>query len=82
MATASPSMTDIHDQLVAIMRDYLGPAGERFLDRQIRFHLQKDPKTVNHEDVGQLKEWVKVSLALLTEDKRLVDDCIARLEAL
>lgn len=73
---------DLHSQLVTIMSDYLGPAGERFIDRQIEFHLEKKPKEINPKDIDQFKEWVKVSLALLTEDKKLVDSCIVRIEKL
>jgi hypothetical protein len=80
--TEAPTKTGIHDKLVHIMKAYLGPAGERFLDRQIEFHLNKKPRDIELEDVDQLKEWVKVSLALLTEDKPLVDRCIAEIETL
>lgn len=80
MATTTDSA--LHEKLVDIMHDYLGPAGERFIDRQIEFHLKKEPSEIRDSDIDQFKEWVKVSLALLTDDKSLVDKCIVRIEAL
>lgn len=80
--TNSNTKPQLHEKLVDIMNEYLGPAGERFIDRQIEFHLNKKPSEINVNDIDQLKEWIKVSLALLTEDKKLVDNCIARLDNL
>ena len=73
---------DLYHKLIAVMKKYLGPAGTRFLDRQIEFHLDKKPEEITSNDIDQFKEWVKVSLALLTEDKKLVDACIAEIEGL
>ena len=66
--------TSIYQQAVQITKDYLGPAAERFISRQITFHLQKDPEQLTKKDIPQLAEWVKVSIAILTEDKKMVDD--------
>jgi hypothetical protein len=72
----------IHNQAVEITQDYLGPAAERFIDRQIVFHLSKDPKTLDREDIPRLAEWVKVSIAVLTANKRLVDEFNERILAI
>lgn len=71
--------TNIYQQTVLITKDYLGPAAERFISRQIVFHLRKDPELLTKEDIPKLAEWVKVSIAILTEDKKMVDDFTKRI---
>lgn len=72
----------LHQQVVHITEDYLGPAAPRFVDRQIKFHLRKHPDAINTEDLKPLIEWIKVSLALLTDDKKMVDECVDKLNQL
>lgn len=69
----------IYQQALIITKDYLGPAADRFLSRQITFHLQKEPEKLSRRDIPQLAEWVKVSIAILTEDKKMVDDFTKRI---
>jgi len=69
----------IYEQTLQITQDYLGPAAERFITRQITFHLQKDPEKLTKKDIPQLAEWVKVSIAILTDDKKMVDDFTKRI---
>ena len=71
--------TTIYQQAILITKDYLGPAAERFIDRQITFHLQKKPELLAKKDIPQLAEWVKVSIAILTEDKQMVDEFSKRI---
>lgn len=55
-----------------ITRDFLGPASQRFIDRQIKTHVNKEPDQLSQEDMQQLSEWLKVAIALLTEDEKTV----------
>lgn len=71
--------TSIYQQAVQITKDYLGPAAERFINRQITFHLRKEPELLTKKDIPQLAEWVKVSIAILTEDKEMADDFTKRI---
>lgn len=71
--------SSIYEQAVAITRDYLGPAAERFIARQITFHLGKGPDDLALEDLPRLAEWVKVSIAVLTEDKEMVEEFSQRI---
>lgn len=71
--------TSLYQQAVTITKDYLGPAAERFISRQITFHLQKAPEQLTKKDIPQLVEWVKVSIMILTEDKKMVDDFAERM---
>ena len=72
----------VYKQVSDITRDYLGPATERFLDRQITFHLKKDPRRLTTDDIPKLAEWVKVSIAILTDDRSTVDEFSSRINKL
>jgi hypothetical protein len=74
--------TTLCDQVIDVIEEYLGPAAERFIKRQVSFHLKKKPEELSKHDLPQLSEWVKVSLALLTEDKAMVDKCEREIRAL
>lgn len=69
----------ILDEVLEISQDYLGPAAERFLDRQILTHLKKSPEKLTENDLKSLIDWLKLSLALLTENTGLVEDYVQRL---
>ena len=75
-------MASMYDDIVGITKDYLGPAAERFISRQVEFHLKKKPEELNKDDVLKLLEWIRVSIALLTEDKKMVDNCVNRITKL
>jgi hypothetical protein len=64
----------LFDKIVDITEEYLGPAAPRFVARQVSFHLDKSPSELSTEDIPKLVEWTKVTLALLTEDKALVQE--------
>ena len=80
-------MTDsisLFEDVVSITERYLGPPARRFITRQVAFHLSKSPEDLAPTDIPQLVEWTKATLALLTDDKNLVENYareISRLEA-
>lgn len=65
---------DLYQKVLAVTTDFLGPAAERFISRQIKTHLNKDPEQITTDDIAKLSEWIKVAIALLTEDSQIVDD--------
>ncbi len=71
-----------YEKLVQASQDYLGPATERFLDRQISTHLDKQPTELAPEDLTKLIEWIKLAFALLTSDEALLREYSKRLESL
>lgn len=73
------SKNRLYDRALAILADYLGPAADRFIDRQIEGHLGKPPGRLNPGDIPVLVEWTRLALALLTEDKVAVDQMSQRL---
>lgn len=73
----------MYDEAIKIASDYLGPAAKRFVDRQITAHLQKPkPEDLSYEDMPKFIEWIRISLSLLTEDQKVIEDCVNRLKAL
>lgn len=72
----------LSDDIIGIARTYLGPAADRFIKRQVSFHLKKKPEQLTPKDIPELAEWIKVSLALLTEDRSMVDKCESEILAL
>jgi hypothetical protein len=67
--------------VIDISREYLGPAAERFVNRQISVHLKKEPQNLTKKDLPKLVDWVRLAFALLTNDSALVDEYIGKLLA-
>jgi hypothetical protein len=65
---------ELYRQVTLITEEYLGPAAERFVARQISFHLDKAPQDLSNEDIPKLIKWTRVTFGLLTEDSRIVDE--------
>lgn len=78
----SVAISNTYQQLVDVTNDYLGPASERFIQRQVETHLNKKPEEVTQEDITKLIEWVRIAIALLTEDGKMVDNYVSSLEKL
>lgn len=74
--------TPVFEQIVELTEEYLGPAARRFVSRQIMFHLDKQPQDVAIQDIPKLIEWTKVTLSMLTEDKRMVAEYSDKMTAL
>lgn len=74
-----PSRGSLSDEIIAISQDYLGPASERFIDRQVSTHLGKKLEDVTRSDLVKLVDWVRLSFAMLTNDSRMVDEYAQRL---
>lgn len=72
----------LYEHAVAICSDYLGPAGERFMRRQIATHLNKKPEELRKEDLPELTNWARLTFAMLTDEARVIDDFSERLTAL
>jgi hypothetical protein len=74
--------TELYDQVAIITQEYLGPATDRFLIRQITNHLGKSPQELTAADIPVLVEWTKATLALLTEDREMVEEYADKLSRL
>lgn len=68
----APAKT-LYQKVVYTSAEYLGPAAERFIRRQITTHLEKRPEEITAKDITELTNWVKQTFALLTENQDLVE---------
>ncbi len=76
------SATSLYDDVVTITYDYLGPAADRFVVRQIRNHFQKDPGDLQPKDLRELIDWIQLAMRLISDDGHIVDQYVADLETL
>lgn len=72
----------LYDEVVNITYQYLGPAADRFVVRQIRNHLQKDPSELKRKDLRQLIDWIQLAMRLISNDDAVIDRYVAELEIL
>jgi len=76
---SSSANKTIYERVVAITHVYLGPAADRFIDRQIENHLHKTPKALTKEDLVSLTSWIKVIVSLICDDPDIVEEYILEL---
>ena len=63
----------LYIKVVEITKNFLGPAAERFITRQIKIHLKKDPQDLTKEDILSLSLLIKSALASLTDDSQIIN---------
>lgn len=64
----------LYRQTVEVSAEYLGPTAERFIARHIQTHLNKSPEDLTQDDLDKLIDWLRLSIALLTADRKIVED--------
>jgi hypothetical protein len=72
----------LYAQVVAATAEYMGPAANRFIVRQIRTHLSKDPAQLEPKDLPILAHWIKLEISLLTDEEKIVDAFARSIEKL
>jgi hypothetical protein len=72
----------LYDHVVRVTHVYLGPAANRFIARQVKNHLHKQPEDLSQKDLKQLIDWIRVTVSLLTEDSEVVEEYIKQLVTL
>ncbi|HSX05672.1 MAG TPA: hypothetical protein VLF69_04345 [Candidatus Saccharimonadales bacterium] len=73
-------MTDYYQQVVQVTEEFLGPAAERFVKRQIEFGLGKPPETIDRGDLPKLKETLGIALGLLVKDQEIVNQAMRKFD--
>jgi hypothetical protein len=71
-----------YNQILDITKDYLGPAAERFISRQIQSHIRKDPNNLQKSDIPMLAIRIRSGLMVLTSDERIVEEAFHRINAI
>jgi hypothetical protein len=74
--------TKLFDEVVAITHEYFGLAADRFVARQIRNHLHKDPEQLRKQDLAALIKWISLAMALITDDEKLIKKYTTNLQAM
>ncbi len=64
---------NLYDQAVLVSEEYLGPAGERFIRRQITTHLKIEPESLEKKNLPKLVNWSSIAFALLTSNQDDLD---------
>lgn len=72
----------LYSRAVEVTEEYLGPAGERFLRRQIEAHLNIKPEDLQQGNLPKLIKWSSIAFALLTNDQEDIDAFTDDLKAL
>ena len=72
----------LYDRVVRVTHVYLGPAADRFIDRQIQNHLHKNPDELSMSDLGMLIDWIRAAVSFLTEDSEIIEEYIDQLTKL
>jgi hypothetical protein len=72
----------LYVRVTRITQVYLGPAADRFVARQIRNHLRKNPEQLARKDLNDLIDWIRVAMGYITEDSELVNEYVDKLKAL
>jgi Arc/MetJ-type ribon-helix-helix transcriptional regulator len=72
----------LYERVVRITHIYLGPAADRFIDRQVEHHLHKSPMKLSDADLTQLIDWIRVAVSLLTDDEDIVEEYVQQLQRL
>ncbi len=76
------SQNTLYRQVVRVTQQYLGPAADRFISRQVQNHLHKQPEEMSQQDLLKLLDWMRVAISMVTEDSKLVEEYVSRLKAL
>jgi hypothetical protein len=76
----APAITSVYKRVLRVTHEYLGPAADRFIDRQVRNHLHKKPESITEKDLARLMDWIRLAVSLLTDDRDVVEAYIGQLE--
>ena len=63
----------LYHQIVNVTEDYLGPAGERFIRRQITTHLNMEPESLDKKNLPKLIDWSSIAFAMVTNNSKDID---------
>ncbi len=72
----------LYQQAVVVSEEYLGPAGERFIRRQIATHLNIEPERLDKKSLPTLVNWSSVAFALLTNNSKDIESFTQDLQSL
>ena len=74
--------SSLYRQVVSVTREYLGPAADRFVSRQVENHLHMPPEELDKNDLKRLIVWMKLAMNLMVADTEIVEEYLRRLNEL
>lgn len=74
--------SSVYDQVVKVTHVYLGPAADRFIERQVENHLHKSPEQLSESDLESLIDWIQVVVSLITDNNEIIEEYTAELHKL
>lgn len=72
----------LYEEITKIAEDYFGPVAPRLISRIVTNHLRKEPKKVTGKDLPELVVWIRLTVAMVTEDTEVINEFISRLDTL
>jgi hypothetical protein len=72
----------LYHKVIQVTHIYLGPAADRFIDRQVRNHLNKSPRDLSKADLLKLIDWIRIAVSMITEDSEIVEEYTEQLRRL
>lgn len=72
----------LYERVAYVAEDYFGPAAPRYIERLISSHLNKQAADLEPNDLPELIEWVRVTVAMLTEHEDVIESLTTRLSSL
>jgi hypothetical protein len=63
----------LYEKTVELSKKYLGPAGQQFLDRQIKSHLSMEPQQIAAGNLAELSKWCFISGKLIIDEKQAAE---------
>ncbi len=60
----------LYDNVVSVAKEYIGPAGQKFVDRQISSHLGVSPAEITNANLEELAKWCLSSGKMLIGDDK------------
>ncbi len=75
-------MAHLYNDVVTVTDKYFGPPADRFVARQMRSLLQRDPVNLQPEDLQHLLDWIELSMRLISTDRQAVNHYMHDLTAL
>lgn len=63
----------LYDDVVNLAKTYMGPAAQKFVDRQIKGHLEVDKAQLDSSHLEELAKWCYTSGKLLMDEGKAQD---------
>ena len=63
----------LYDDAVKLAKEYIGPAGQKFIDRQISSHLSIEPAQLAAGNMAELAKWCLSSGKMLIGDDKAAE---------